>query len=84
MSKTNYTLQDWYLEKAYSKYASGQCESCYLNFKPTQIFWSEITQNFSCKSCIAEAEKTQIERQSKQNKTKLPNPIGVSVNFYPR
>lgn len=56
MSKTNYTLQDWYLDKAYSKYASGQCESCYLNFKPTQIFWSEITQNFSCKSCIKEAK----------------------------
>lgn len=84
MPKTIYTLQDWYLERTDSKISTGQCESCNLDFKPEQLIWSEVTQNFSCEECFAEAVKTQNENESKQNISKLPNPIGVSVNFYPR
>lgn len=56
MAKTNYTLQNWFLERTDSKLASGQCESCSLDFKPEQIKWSALTQNFSCNSCVKEAQ----------------------------
>jgi len=71
MPKSKFTLQDYYLEKANSKYATGQCESCYLDFKPEQIIWSDLIGNFSCKSCIKEAkELAQIKAKSiKESKT---------------
>jgi len=73
MSKTNYTLQDWFLEKANSKYASGQCESCYLEFRPEQIIWSDLTQNFSCKSCIKEAKELALIKAKRIKESKTIN-----------
>lgn len=67
MPKTNYTLQDWYLERTDSKIASGQCESCNLDFKPEEIKWSALTQNFSCKSCIKEAEEMKESKVKRVN-----------------
>jgi len=84
MHEKNYTLQDLYLEKANSESASEQCETCYSYFKPVQLIWSEATQNFSCKECISEVVKIHNVTQSEKNKKQLTEPIGVSVNFYPR